>query len=391
MRFYHGEMSCPLPTLLSRALVAFTIEADNEFEHRMPHQTTSHGGTRSGPWLVSMVMWWNCMRFVGAEGISVRKLEELARTKTNVHGMHRWGYVAVDDARGPRSQWLLRATPNGRRADETWRALLPEMESRWEQRLGAAAAEALRQALRAIASRLEPGLPDCMPILHHGLWSKPEKPPRKIAEVRAGAVPTLPGQAINTVPRSSLDKTRTSCIGGSGWNGTGVESNSLPALLSRILLAFAIDFESESNVSLAICANVLRLSGEEELRVQGLPRLAGISKEAVAMALGFLEKRGYAAVTAASPGARTKALVLTPKGRRAREEYQRLRADIEDRWGKRFSAAVTRLRNSLEQMESSLLACLKPYPDGWRASLPPIEVLPEFPMVLHRGGFPDGS
>jgi hypothetical protein len=34
-----------------------------------------------------------------------------------------------------------------------------------------------------------------------------------------------------------------------------------------VLLAFAIDFEGESEVSLAISANVLRLIGEEGVRV----------------------------------------------------------------------------------------------------------------------------
>ncbi len=34
----------PLPTLLSQALVADTIELDNEAEHRLPHRTTRHGG-----------------------------------------------------------------------------------------------------------------------------------------------------------------------------------------------------------------------------------------------------------------------------------------------------------------------------------------------------------
>jgi hypothetical protein len=33
----------PLPALLSAALVAFTIEFDNEAEHRMPHRTTNYG------------------------------------------------------------------------------------------------------------------------------------------------------------------------------------------------------------------------------------------------------------------------------------------------------------------------------------------------------------
>ena len=61
----------PLPAQLSHALVAFTIEFDNEFEHRMPHRTTSHGSTPGmdrPPFLVSMAMWVNCMRF----GISHR-------------------------------------------------------------------------------------------------------------------------------------------------------------------------------------------------------------------------------------------------------------------------------------------------------------------------------
>lgn len=44
----------PLPALLSQALVAFTIECDNEFERQMPHRTSNYGSTAdrgAGPWL----------------------------------------------------------------------------------------------------------------------------------------------------------------------------------------------------------------------------------------------------------------------------------------------------------------------------------------------------
>jgi hypothetical protein len=41
--------------------------------------------------------------------------------------------------------------------------------------------------------------------------------------------------------------------------------------------------------------------------------------------------------------------------------------------------------------KSRLLLGLKPYADGWRAAVREPETLPHFPMVLHRGGFPDGS
>ena len=34
---------------------------------------------------------------------------------------------------------------------------------------------------------------------------------------------------------------------------------------------------------------------------------------------------------------------------------------------------------------------LEPYPDNWRADVRPPQALPHYPMVLHRGGFPDGS
>ena len=83
-----------LPTLLSQALVAYTIEFDNESEHRLPHRTSRHGATAASgprPWLVSLVMWTNCMKYIGPDGVQFRELEGLARTHTNLPGMQRWG------------------------------------------------------------------------------------------------------------------------------------------------------------------------------------------------------------------------------------------------------------------------------------------------------------
>jgi hypothetical protein len=39
----------PLSALAAHALVAYTIEFDNEFEHRMPHRTTDHGPGPGAP------------------------------------------------------------------------------------------------------------------------------------------------------------------------------------------------------------------------------------------------------------------------------------------------------------------------------------------------------
>jgi len=70
---------------------------------------------------------------------------------------------------------------------------------------------------------------------------------------------------------------------------------SLPGLLSKVLFAFALEFEQQSEVSLAIAANVLRLTGEAGVPVRHLPRLSGVSKEAIAMAVSWLEKHDWRA------------------------------------------------------------------------------------------------
>ena len=86
----------PLPTLLSRLLIAFTIEFDNEAEHRLEHRTTGGvaGGTGRGPWLVSQAMWANFMQFVPGDGVPLHEVDDLARI-TNLAGLQRWGYVTA--------------------------------------------------------------------------------------------------------------------------------------------------------------------------------------------------------------------------------------------------------------------------------------------------------
>jgi len=359
----------PLPALLSQALVAFTIESDNEFEHRMPHRTTDHSapGDR-GPWLVSMAMWFNCMQFVTEEPMPVSELERLARTGTNLDGMRRWGYVFLESASGdprrtPRPADLtIRATGKGQRAQQVWRPLPGDIEDRWRERFGADQIGRLRAALWALAARAEAELPDCLPILRYGLFSarKPTFPRR---EPTAGAAD--PGLA-------------------------------LPVLLARVLLGYAIRFEQRSPISLAICANVLRILTGTGVRVRDLPVLSGVSKESIAMAMGILTKADLAAVGPDPGGGRWKVARLTPRGQEAQWAYADWAASVDRRSAERFGAdEVARLRAAMEPLAgdgaSPLMRGLEPYPDNWRAGTRPPQTLPHYPMVLHRGGFPDGS
>jgi hypothetical protein len=325
-----------LSALLSQALVAFIIEFDNEFEHQAPHRTTNYGRTPGAlhvPWLVSMVMWVKFLRFIPPEGLPLAELQqrsgvdkkELKLWLTRLSKW--WGYLEVEPA-------FVRFKTAGLKAQAVWQPLEQVIEARWEQRFGKQKMQQLRESLTAFLSQFEVGLPDFLPILGYGLVTSPQPPG---------------------------------------------DSATLSALLSKALLAFAYEFERKSEISMAISANVLRLLDDDGVRVKDLPRLAGVSKESVAMALGFLAKRAFIVKSGnvVSP---------TAKGRAARDAYAESLHKMEDQFD---PGKALRLRESLEALAP--MKSPEPYPHGWRTKLPRPETLPHYPMILHRGGFPDGS
>jgi DNA-binding MarR family transcriptional regulator len=374
-----------LSTLLSQLLIAFTIEFDNEFEHRMPHRTTSFASAADrGPWLGSMVLWANGMRFVPEEGITVGELERQARTnKIQLAGLERWGYVFVTPHpadSGKKSQqrnWLVRPTASGRRTQETWRPLAGVIEERWLERFGADKIDALRKSLSAVLGRIDLELPEYLPILGPGLFSQ---------------------ILIEEAPASNPHIAEA------------LAQMNLSALLAKVLLAFAIEFEFDWRISLPISANVLRLLDTKGVRIADLPRLSGIAKEGVAFATGWLERNDYAELEPDPKTGKGKVIRPTPKGEAAQQAYLQRLTFVEGRWQERSGKqAVSALRESLMALihqkngeQAALSEGLMPYPDGWRARKPyeartlafindPAGTLPHFPMVLHRGGYPDGS
>ena len=185
----------------------------------------------------------------------------------------------------------------------------------------------------------------------------------------------------------------------------------LSVLLARTLLGFTLEFERASKLSLPVCANGLRVLGEDATRVRDLPRLAGVSKEGLAMLVGFLARAGLATVAPDPSAPRGQAVSLTPKGLAAKRASGRLARGHRGAVARSGSArdAIDELRARLDGIldaragDAPLLAHgLVPPPGGWRARRPylaqtqavlrdPRAALPRYPMVLHRGGFPDGS
>ena len=184
----------------------------------------------------------------------------------------------------------------------------------------------------------------------------------------------------------------------------GESRGHLSALLSQALLAYTLDFEHESELSLPLSSNFVRVLDETGLHVSALPRAAAVSKEATSMALTFLTKAGH--VDVAGTSAATKRARLTPRGLEVQKGLRRRHDQVERAWRTRFGAGdVHELRLSLESLlaHHDLSRGLHPDPGGWRASKPvlrtaprrmledPRSALPHYPLVLHRGGWPDGS
>lgn len=255
------------------------------------------------------------------------------------------------------------------RATEVWAPLTAVIEQRWRDRFGASELAQLTAALRTVAGQLGNGLPDCLPILRYGLFSIGKGP--------------------------GADRYEAALATG---GNSGDSEAPLPWLLARVLLAFAIEYERAAELSLAISADLLRVLDRDGVRVRDLPALSGVSAEGLAMATGFTGSRGLTVIEAGSAGSRWKIARLTPTGESARQRYFDLTSEIEDGWQGRFSpATIAGLRAALEHLTgaggpgSPLFAGLEPDPSGWRATAPRPQTLPHYPMVLHRGGYPDGS
>ena len=248
-------------------------------------------------------------------------------------------------------------------AQTIWAPLSKEIESRWNERFGNKAMNDLLSALTELIGRLDPNLPEFLGA------------PRSSRSIQQPEADThLP----------------------------------LIALLSKVLAALALDFDKHADLSLGIytaeagsrlpvCANVLRLIGDDGVSVAKLPELSGVDKTAIENWVGILDKRRYI-VVATDPGSKRRVARLTSRGLQARNGYFQWTGSLESRWpDTRSSSAVRRLRRDLEKIcgdlgpGSPLREGMEPYPDGWRSEVPPRQVLPHYPVISPRGGFPDGS
>jgi hypothetical protein len=319
----------PLSALLSQILVAYSVELDCEFERRTL-QTQSRGAR------LSLVIWLNLLRFLADGPVAVRTLASRALTAETgaaawLGCLERWGVVALQpgkragfgSGRGIRADWPVRLTASGETAVKIWPGLIPEIDARWSKRFGGDAAT-LRRSLQAIEHRIGLELPQGLPI---AILKLPEFGPRK-------------SDAEDGLP--------------------------LPVLLSRVLLAFALDFEHEFQTPISLCANAIRVLSDEPVPETEIPKRTGCSDETAG--IGWQHKP-YIVVERDPARGRGKFVRLSEAGIRAQQEYYHRTRDIEEKWKKRFGAAAGEVRESLTTLlnRDELSEGLKPPPGTARA------------------------
>ena len=117
------------------------------------------------------------------------------------------------------------------------------------------------------------------------------------------------------------------------------------------------------------------------------------------MCAGWLQRRACAVEEPDPTASRGRVLRLTPKGGRAQQAAIRVVGSTEASMADAIrvrsgNGARNRTRAGCRRRILCRLALapgLIPYDDNWRAALGRPETLPCHPMVLNRGGYPDGS
>jgi hypothetical protein len=210
---------------------------------------------------------WLIAAVVHEDGVTVRELERLARTRTNLAGMLRWGYIVPSQLRPP----AVRA-----RSVLTWCYGLPTGDG-GRRRCGGLCSTRSSSV----------GTPVSAPAAVEG---SPAIDPRGGRPARRSPAECLPilGYGLSTKDWLLVDADQL----GDRASGSADSEFRLAALLARVLLAYAIEFERATALSLALCANVVRVLDETPVRVRDLPtvewRLGGMS-----MGVGVLSKEGW--------------------------------------------------------------------------------------------------
>jgi hypothetical protein len=274
------------------------------------------GAARDG--IPSVDLWANLLRCLDETGTERGALPALVRlsrraVRARVAFAVRHGWVEEEKTDSGRTVVLL--TVRGAAVASRWKLLQAAAEEQARARIDIELTGRLRTALETVAVKLP---------LEHPHY--PASYGAADASITGG-----PGQDWKAVPRDP--------------DGS-VSNLSLLALVSQVLVAFAIAYEKMSPVALSLSASVIKRIPPEGRLVRGLGNSAHISA---------LTRHGFVCVSA-NDG--EKVIRLTEKGAAVRDAYDERIAAVENEWCNQFGEhIVTELRLALrdvaKQMDSN--------------------------------------
>ena len=303
-----------LPVLLARTFVGFAREYE--------------AGERPPP----LQTWSNLLRpLAGDDPVSLRDLPALARLSRRQVGPsviagERWGLITVDRS-GGRGRATARLSAHGADAHARGTGALARADAVWLDRFGDVVAP-LRTALEALVTQLDLEFP-WFPT-NYGAADNTFAGGRAVA-AQAGP-PALPahGKDWRPVLRTGPD---------------GAVGLPLSALLSQALVAFAVEYESDSGAELSLATGtLLQAIPDDGVRATDLPHTG---------AHGILADDG-------STTGRASVVRPTALGRALRDAHGPLVEAIEGRWRDRHGTA--RIRSIRSTTEAVLDRIDRPEP-----------------------------
>ena len=281
----------------------------------------------------SLDLWANLLRALDNAGTDRRELpvilrlsKRALRSRVSTAARHGW----VGELQSGRGQVKVRLTVRGSDVTTRWKSLQGSAEQRWRAEIGVNRTDRLRSSLEQLVAALP---------LEHPHY--PASYGAADASITGGN-----GQDWQPVPRG---------------NGDTVSDLPLSALVSQVLVAFAMNYEEKSPVALSLSGTVIRLIPPEGRPLQGLGDSAGIS---ALVRHGFLRVSGNAG---------REIVHLTPKGLAVSCAYDGRIQAVETEWRNEFGdVSITLLRRALEEVAeaaSHTQGAADKIPGGSRATL----------------------
>lgn len=323
-----GPVRTPLFVHLSRAFETY----------RGCYESARKGRCAAAPLHApSLGVWSNVLRLFGEGVLDQRQLVRRAvlsrrAVRALVRDLERLGWLLVE--KPVRGRTSLRLAAAGDRARDAGATLAETAENDFATRFGVDRVAGLRNALADLVGQLEIELP--WYLTGYGLADSSLTGGEHVAG-QPGPPRIPPHGADWPVVLKDPDPTADPA------------QQPLPALLSKALAAFRIDYEWDlrgHGTGLDFVANFLTFVGDDGVDLKTASALGGVAGNGRSATERHL-------VVVAEPrrgrGARRK-VYLTPKGKQARDAYPHLVAKVESEWRDRYGDCVDRLRSALDAL-----------------------------------------